>query len=653
MITQANAQLAVWKGIVHLCSGYDPIRCIYEYTKNFQDAGAKSVFLEFYPQRKIITIYGDGCGMDDKKLTEVMNNIGESLKSKENHGLGMQCWPRIATRMTIFSRVDGVLYTVSCSRHDNARDMYLHGGARPVDGTDLDYKEFYNKLNKGDFKTKDSTTYVNGTVTVLEGIGNGSDEHYDFFKFKMKDELNASDVIEYFRNEHSRSFLTACRFSVKKDEDSHLIAVEPKIGIGKKVEFTIPSKKYPEKDIPGKSDIPKNCFYRNGHLYELIVDFIFHFGASNEAKITVTHNGKDPVSINSIRTNAISRDGVYRNPEYTKFINGNIDIHIKPLDGGNIFTIHDADRSSIIIGGEDFGRCFTNILLFADLEVLRPEVEQQLSKVTEKTSKRSEVVQKTMENICDRYRDFLDQFISTKSNGPVHDATVKCIHCLTCGIPRRNGETLKQIRTHLEAGVIYAPVDATLYVCGSCSTQWVRRTYTPSNRERTSSPSTPHYTQPSYGDGRLRQKQKGYGYSYSVHDFSAGDTQTAMLKGEDMICINSAHINYKTVKSSGDLLCIYEAQNAFHVLLTSEFKKAADHLSVEEQQNILKQMDNKILVWIQTTDRKKLKSISDMSAPMTTNTTVLKHTPTMEKPKANVSKDIKALGDRWGARIKA
>jgi hypothetical protein len=76
MITQANAQLAVWKGIVHLCSGYDPIRCIYEYTKNFQDAGAKSVFLEFYPQRKIITIYGDGCGMDDKKLTEVMIKSG-------------------------------------------------------------------------------------------------------------------------------------------------------------------------------------------------------------------------------------------------------------------------------------------------------------------------------------------------------------------------------------------------------------------------------------------------------------------------------------------------------------------------------------------------------------------------------------------------
>ncbi|MBE3036837.1 MAG: hypothetical protein IMZ70_07150, partial [Candidatus Atribacteria bacterium] len=468
MTPSTSAQMSTWKGITHTCSGYPPIKCIYEYTKNLQDAGAKSVFLELYPQRKIIAIYGDGCGMDALKMTEVMNNVGESLKSPENHGLGMQCWPRIALRMSIFSRVDGVLYTVSCSRHDNNRDVDLHGGAREVDCSDQDYKEFYHKLNKGCFKNKDGS-YKNWMVTVLEGIGAGSDDHYSYFKFKIKDELDAQDVINFYRNEHSRSFLTACRFSVKKDEDSPLVVIEPKIGIGKKVEFTIPSKRYPEKSIPGKSDIPKNCFYRNGHLYELIVDFLFHFGASNEAKITVTHNGKDPVSINNIRTNAISRDGVYRNSEYTKFINGNIDIHIKPLDGGNIFTLHDANRDTIILG-EDFGKCFTNILLYADLEVLRPEVEMQLNKVTEKTSKRSEILHKTMENICDRFKNFLDQYISTKSLGLVYDNTVKCIHCMTSSIPRRNGETLKQIRTHMESGVIYAPEDTPIYVCGSCST---------------------------------------------------------------------------------------------------------------------------------------------------------------------------------------
>jgi hypothetical protein len=645
MILTSNAQLAVWKGIVHLCSGYSPIRCIYEYTKNLQDAGAKNVFLELYPQRKIIVIYGDGCGMDALKMTEVMNNIGESLKSQENHGLGMQCWPRIALRMSIFSRVNGVLYTVSCSRHDNNRDVDLHGGAREVDGSDQEYREFYNKLNKGDFKKNES--YINGMVTVLEGIGMGSDDHYDFFKFKIKDELYANDIIEFFRNEHSRSFLTACRFSVKKDEDSHLIEIEPKIGIGKKVEFTIPSKKYPEKDIPGKSDIPKNCFYRNGNLYELIVDFIFHFGASNEAKITITHNGRDPVSINNIRSNAISRDGVYRNPEYIKFINGNIDIHIKPLDGGNIFTIHNADRNSIVLG-EDFGKCFTNILLYADLEILRPEVELQLNKVTEKTSKRSEILHKNMENICNRFKDFLDQYISTKSWGPVHDNTVKCIHCMTSGVPRRNGETLKQIRTHLESGVIYAPEDAFVYVCGSCSTQWGRRIYTPSLEKRTIS-DFPHYTQPNPGEGKLRQRQHGYGYSYSVHDFSAGDTQVGMLKGEDLICINGAHSNYKILRNSGDLLCIYEAQNAFHILLANEFKKIADPPPAEKQQRIIKEMDNNILIWIQTTDRKKLRSVSDMTAPIVKSVTV--PLPSVNSSKISPNK-IKELGTRWGASIK-
>jgi len=639
MIPETNAQLSVWKGIVHLCSGYIPIKCLYEYTKNLQDAGAKDVFLEMLPQRKVILIYGDGSGMTDLKMTEVMRNIGESLKSKENHGLGMQCWPRIATRMTIFSRVDGVLYTVSCSRHDNEKDVYLHGGAREAGSADQEYRDFYNKLNKGVFKNKDGS-YKNGTLTILEGIGVGSDDHYDF-KFKMKEDLNSKDIIDFFRDEHSRSFLTACRFSVKKDEDSPLTVVEPKIGIGKKIEFTIPSKRFPEKEIPGNGATPKNCFFRNGFMYELVVDFIFHFGASNEANITVTNNGKDPVLISNIRHNGISRDGVYRNPEYLRFINGHIDIHIRPLNDGDPFTIHNADRSSIILS-DDFGRCFTNILLYADTEILRSEVEQQLNRVTERKQLKSTVFQKHMENICDQFKDFLDQYINTKSTGLVHDNTVECSQCQTRSIPRRlPGLTLKWARNHLEKGVIFAPEDIPRYVCGSCGHDWNRRAYNTnsSGHSRTNTPGHPHYRQPGPGQGMQRQRQHGYGYSFHLMDFSAGDTQIAMLKGEDMVCVNRGHPNYKVVEKSGDLRCIYEGQNAFHVLLTNEFSKAENPLPKEEQLKALKEMDNNIIIWVQNTDRKKLKGIEDMTAPVS-------HTEEIPPVSAQ------DLGEKWGAKVK-
>ena len=53
-------------------------------------------------------------------------------------------------------------------------------------------------------------------------------------------------------------------------------------------------------------------------------------------------------------------------------------------------------------------------------------------------------------------------------------------------------------------------------------------------------------------------------------------------------------------------------------------------------------MDNNIIIWVQNTDRKKLKGIEDMTAPVSTGSQV----PVESKVSA------KDLGAKWGAKVK-
>jgi hypothetical protein len=81
------------------------------------------------------------------------------------------------------------------------------------------------------------------------------------------------------------------------------------------------------------------------------------------------------------------------------------------------------------------------------------------------------------------------------------------------------------------------------------------------------------------------------------------------------------------------------------VLLTNEFSKAENQLTKEDQLKALKEMDNNIIIWVQNTDRKKLKGIEDMTAPVSTGSQISE-----EPVESKVS--AKDLGDKWGVKVK-
>jgi hypothetical protein len=617
---------------------FDAVR---EFQKNLEQAGAKTICNEFLPKSKTVLIYGDGTGMNDTVLNQIMENVADSptqnlfsknvdgLKSTANHGVGAMACFRFCPGMRIFSRSNGKIYVLSCETDEKTKGIYTStgdGGAREVDADlypeDREYKQYYSKLNRftGD-----------GTITIFENIGQNTG-HYDW-GIKMKEDFNPAKFKSYMRDNYSQS-LASYTYLFKENEESQLLKIQPKRGIGIKKEFTIPDRQHPEKLIPGKAKVhgkAKNCFLRGGFLYELVVNFLFHFSEKNDGQIHIGSKNENSILISNIKSGKIP--SFYKNSEFIQYLTGYIEFKIKPLNGGQPLNVYTGNRDTLILN-DDFGDCLCNILHMAATDVLQPEAERKIEQASNKNKGADKECQKIFERWFqdERFQSILKKLGNTTTYdvGPVQDNSIKCPGCDLRFAPKRGG-TLKDIKNNKNPeAFIYIPDDSSYYCCGGCGHLWERREYKSSGGgEQTVKPI---HTIPDEGEGKDRVIRHGFGYNVSVRPFSSDYNRIAMLKGDNTVWVNSNHQDYQAIQKSkihtlwkNDALQIYRGQNGFEVIINHEVeKKTLALIKAKSLQNIpvttddlerlnafrleaLQEMKNFILVDVQTTPKREKK----------------------------------------------
>ena len=197
---------------IHISDYTHPFEALYEYTKNLEDppACANLVYIEWFPKTKTILVYGNGKGMDISTLNLMHKNVAVSSKGVTHHGVGILSFIRFATKMTIFSRKSGAISVLSCIC--DGKDIVSEtGSARMLDpAEDREYEGYYRKLNK--FRDED------GTLTVLEGVGQYKSERFDF-RFNMEDVFKEKEFISWAQEKYGFS-LTDHQYFLKKDENT-------------------------------------------------------------------------------------------------------------------------------------------------------------------------------------------------------------------------------------------------------------------------------------------------------------------------------------------------------------------------------------------------------------------------------------------------
>lgn len=547
---------------IHISDYTHPFEALYEYTKNLEDSPALAnlIYIEFLPKTKTILIYGNGKGLDIPMLDTMQNNIAVSSKGPTHHGVGILSFIRFATKMTLFSRKNGIISVLSCAC--DGKDIVSEtGNARELDPIeDREYEKYYRKLNK--FQNED------GTLTVLEGVGQYESEKFKFL-FNMEDVFKEKDFISWAQEKYGFS-LTDHQYFLKKDETKKLTPIKAKVGIGKKITFNIPSEKHPYK---------KNVFELDNRFFDLSISGEFHVSGSNTGDIRISENHQNSLPIkDAIRGKKLAWDGVYKNPNFTQYINGFIDFKVKPLDGGEGINAFTGTRSALVIDGP-FGDCLCNVLLHADLEILRPAIIEFIgrkdNKLDTKYEKRSRSLQNDIEDLFRERQDIFGSIIVTKSQGPVVATHVSCPRCKTGGIPNRRKNMEEVLEDH-KIGTIYAPDDLPIYYCGSCGTRWPKRNYTSPDlsviESNAGQPQTkPIYSKPEPINGVARRRCRGFGFTLQITPFQQGDTRrTTVLR--DIVKVNRSHQDFVKLENEGTSrdLYIYERYLALEAIIEYE-----------------------------------------------------------------------------------
>jgi len=598
---------------------------LYEFTKNLEEEKATQIDIEFLDEQKIILVYGNGTGMSIDDLNEVMFSVGQSHKSAANHGVGILAFLRLnAEKMTIYSRLNGCINVLTCVPNQKGKLVSKNGSARAVNADDQDHRHFYKKLNQWD----------QGTMTVLEGVGKNKSSHDDI-NYNMKEE--GKKFVKELKARYTSS-LQSCKYRVRINETAHLEDVKPQKGKGIRYKFSVPSKNHPATDISVKGLIkgsPKNTFSRNGKNYELWVDFDFYVSLTNaEGKIQISQDKKDSLNLYDIRSTKIPN--FYHNSEYTQYLTGYIDFSITgpnkaPLADTDKINVYTMARDSILLN-DQFGDCFSNILFYAEQNILREAVTAKKEKLDTHQNKLDKDCKKHFEiwqrdsviiQLCKKLDNISG--IETFSSGPVvHNSLIVCPRCSTASVPRR-GETFRIFRALPKSPVIYAPSDNTIYLCGSCGNTW------PGARHSSSSPhgtlSTPIYTQPPQDKSVPRERKHAKGYTVGVVGFGKLDSRVAKMVGEDTVQINSEHPGYIAIEASKnaseyqrdhykDALVMWEGINGFTTIINHKFSQAEETIDrsvMEKREQEYRAMrdtvTNFIMTWIQTTPRSKRKGI--------------------------------------------
>jgi hypothetical protein len=582
-----------------------PFDAFYEYVKNLEEAPAmaKNIHVELLHDKHVILIYGDGRGMGVPELMQMQKDtIGESSKGPTHHGLGILSFLRFAKKMTIVSRKNGKLYILSCDGSGEDGDKRLvsdSGDPREVTNEDSEYECYYRKLRSlGDA--------VDGTITVLEGVGQFSSNRFDW-KFDMKEEFEARKFVKelqkkLFFNLAYRNYTLKIEGGTEKKYKKKE-KIPAKLGTGKQYDFTIPSAKYPAEGIPGQRH---DCFDYSGRQFTLKVKFTFFVGPSNDGNIQVSENHENGLPLREAIKIKLSKDSVFKNPDYAPYLNGLVDFKITPLDGGDGINVYSGTRSALLIDGS-FGDCLCNIITYADEEIIRPAIGRIEKKSDAfQDDMRSQNLQKDMEMLFHDMPWLAEKVMLPKHTGPVVAAGM--VRCKKCGLtvlpmrgvnPRDYKPEGNKIYDH---NMIYAFEDKAVYKCGCCGTTWDRQIHT----EKTDPPTRPPiYVEPKPTEGVPRQRLRGCGFSYKLQPFDRDDERRSMVFGT-VVKINRIHPDWQSInkdRKHKELLPVYERLIAMEAIINHTMAEVHRDDYAETLQTALAST----LVWFGTM-RQKLSS---------------------------------------------
>jgi uncharacterized Zn ribbon protein len=238
----------------------------------------------------------------------------------------------------------------------------------------------------------------------------------------------------------------------------------------------------------------------------------------------------------------------------------------------------------------------SNILIFAEVEILKPAVQEYVTKrESQKDEGGSREVQTDMETFFKYYKEY-SSFISTESTDVV--ATRNYIRYSiygTTGLPVRGKLSTEPGVYPLQSGKIYAFEDKDVYICGQCGNQWARKKYNPPEEPREPR-QQPQYTKPEPAGSKSREKKHGFGFTFVIRPFGSDPRRTRIVG--TTIEINSAHEDYKKLKRVTGVfpkrvLKIYERQQALQAIIEHESK----NMTKEEVIEKLREGDSLVLVW--------------------------------------------------------
>ena len=292
-------------------SEYGPFKAFYELTKNSEEAGASAIRVDFDFDHHRIIIHDDGEGMSIDKLDALSKGIGTSEKDLKHHGVGLMGFMRISKKLVLFTKreSDQRPNILSCTIF---RDQIISdtGGPRMASSSEeTQYAYGANKLHR------------KGTVIILEDVGKYQTPHFDFH-FDFKEMFEQRKFEGFFRKEADFK-LKQFNYHIKYG-NSKSKPLKAKLGQGKPLCFSIPSKPYP---FLTPQNQPRFVFLVGEHSYELKMEFDLWISSTHAGGVQITENKQNSLPIDEALKNCskIPRSSIYIGHEYHEYLRGLID----------------------------------------------------------------------------------------------------------------------------------------------------------------------------------------------------------------------------------------------------------------------------------------------------------------------------------------
>lgn len=543
---------------LRLLEGYasqykDPIEALYELGKNLEDEGATEIYIEFDSKNLRLYVYGNGNGMTLDKFNYMVCNIGKSSKGERNFGVGLIGFLRIGSHMHMLSKNHEKIFSSkyivgSCFRKND--QLWSEPDPHYLEKEEMEkYDHLIKKLHK----------WNSGTITVIDGVGKSNSAYYPMnFGFDEKKGFGKTRV-ENMLIKRIRQKLAHIKYFMIYDGNRVLLNKKASLRTGKDcVAMTIPSLDYPFVNTQGEK---RYSFKMNGYTYEIETKMRAEVKTDSSNVLSISFHGQDALDCQTACRDLynLPKSSIFRGNEYTKYIDGWIDMTIKS-DAGPIPNVYSLNRNSLNFD-EPVAKIVTNILWFIEEAALTELVSTYVNQMKKNKNQAASIrLNQTMHALYKRFPEVFSTAINTKNRNPVpQPSKTKCKACKFEAIPV-NGKI--QSRPKKEDKIIHDSA-AEKYQCLRCGEIWSHRPYTAPIRTEKFKKNKPFYNG-TFAE-KERQRRRGFGYLFEVqplHD----DTERRFAIAGTQIIVNTNHPEHKLMtkryKSYKDPIHRYENKMA-------------------------------------------------------------------------------------------